>query len=120
MAYREFYNRLLASYTQKSISKCLTILWHAGLFEGRRSILAKAYSIVCGCRETKDAPLDEFFAFCADEVVTQSRNVLQSEQIPVDTFMLPYQDSTSQLTSHEGSALVEISVGAGGDDGLRD
>ncbi|EME78291.1 uncharacterized protein MYCFIDRAFT_80719 [Pseudocercospora fijiensis CIRAD86] len=120
MAYREFYNRLLASYTQKSISKCLSILWRADFFEGKGSILAKAYSIVCGCREEKDAPLDEFFAFCAGEVVAQSRNVLQSEQIPVDTFMLPYHDSTSQLTSHEGSAFVEISVGAGGDGELRD
>nr|ADB11119.1 mating-type 1-1 protein [Pseudocercospora musae] len=65
MAYRKFYNRLLASYTQKSISKCLTILWRADLFEGKWSILAKAYSIVRGCREKKDAPLDEFFAICA-------------------------------------------------------
>ncbi|KXS97242.1 hypothetical protein AC578_25 [Pseudocercospora eumusae] len=54
------------------------------------------------------------------EIGAQSRNVLQSEQIPVDTFMLPYPDSTSQLTSHEGSALAEIFVGAGGDDELRD
>ncbi|KXS96315.1 hypothetical protein AC578_9380 [Pseudocercospora eumusae] len=120
LAYREFYNRLLASYTQKSISKRLTILWHADLFEGKWLILVKAYSIAHGCREKKDAPLDEFFAFCADEVVAQSRNVLQSEQISVDTFMLPYPDSTSQLTSHKGSALVEISVGAGDDDKLRD
>ncbi|KXT12087.1 hypothetical protein AC579_1856 [Pseudocercospora musae] len=76
MAYREFYNGLLASYTRKSISKCLTIVWHADLFACRWSILVKAYSIVRGCREKKDAPLDGFFAFCADEVVAQSRNVL--------------------------------------------
>ena len=33
--------------------------------DGEAALLAKAYSIVRGCGEKKDAPLDDFFAICA-------------------------------------------------------
>lgn len=60
---------MLAPHTQKAISKVLTVFGRADPFEAKLVILAKAYSIVRGCREKKDAPLDEFFDICAlDEV----------------------------------------------------
>ncbi|KAI5357558.1 Putative mating-type protein MAT alpha 1, HMG-box [Septoria linicola] len=68
MAYRKFYNRVLQGYTQKAISKCLTQMWKADPFTAKWALLAKAYSIVRGSGEKKDAPLDEFFVICADAV----------------------------------------------------
>nr|ABK91356.1 putative mating type 1-1-1 protein [Dothistroma septosporum] len=65
MAFRKFYNAMLRGHTQKAISKALTILWRADPFEAKWAILAKAYSVLRGCREKKDAPLDTFFVFCA-------------------------------------------------------
>ncbi|CAK3780920.1 mating type 1-1 [Lecanosticta acicola] len=65
MAFRKYYNAMLAPHTQKAISKALTIFWREDPFEAKWAILAKAYSIVRGCREKKDAPLDDFFAICA-------------------------------------------------------
>ncbi|CAK4033772.1 alpha1 mating-type [Lecanosticta acicola] len=56
---------MLAPHTQQAISKALTIFWRVDPFEAKWTILAKAYSIVCGCRKKKDAPLDDFFAICA-------------------------------------------------------
>nr|ABG45907.1 putative alpha1 mating-type protein [Fulvia fulva] len=65
MAFRSFYNAMLRGHTQKAISKALTILWRADPFEAKWAVLAKAYSVLRGCREKKDAPLDTFFVFCA-------------------------------------------------------
>ncbi|GIZ37941.1 hypothetical protein CKM354_000136900 [Cercospora kikuchii] len=65
MAYRKYYNRVLAPHTQKAISGCLAQLWKADLFTAKWALLAKAYSVVRGSGEKKDAPLDEYFAICA-------------------------------------------------------
>ncbi|KAF2214514.1 hypothetical protein CERZMDRAFT_110793 [Cercospora zeae-maydis SCOH1-5] len=65
MAFRKHYNRVLAPHTQKAISGCLAQLWKADLFTAKWALLAKAYSVVRGCGEKKDAPLDDYFIICA-------------------------------------------------------
>ncbi|OQO00614.1 hypothetical protein B0A48_13104 [Cryoendolithus antarcticus] len=65
MAFRNYYNPVLAPNTQKARSKVLTEWWKADLFEGKWSMLAKGYSILRGNREKAEVPLQEFFARCA-------------------------------------------------------
>ncbi|KAK3635458.1 hypothetical protein LTR56_014742 [Elasticomyces elasticus] len=62
MAFRKYYNASLSPHTQKAISKILMTWWRDDPFSAKWAILAKAYSILRGCREKEDAPLDHFLA----------------------------------------------------------